>query len=503
MQHWTILPILLPLFVASAMLLPPLSSRIQWLRIASISTLAILTIIASIQIFTVIDEGTQLYILGGWSPPFGIVLVADKMSSLLVLLTSFLALCCMIYACAGHDKGGEFFHPLFLFQIMGINGAFLTGDLFNLFVFFEVLLIASYALLIHSGGKNKTQAAVHYVVLNLLGSSLFLFGLGILYGTLGTLNIADMAVQVSQLPESETIIAKIGALLLLIVFGLKSAMLPLQFWLSRTYSSASAPVAALFAIMTKVGIYSIFRVFTVIFGDNAGELANFTADWLWPLALLTISIGSLGVLASPTLKVLTSNLVVISAGTLLVAAALHSELAIAGALYYIIHSTLVTAGLFLLADVIAKQRGQAEDRLVNSRALSQPRLIGFGFAILALTIIGMPPFSGFIGKVMVLNSAETMATRLWVWPVILFSSLIALIAFSRASSKLFWKAPNNKNAAVEKAHPYEITAIALLVFGAPLLVLFGGPMTEYVIQAAADLHNMEVSVYPLLPEESL
>ncbi|EAQ64094.1 NADH dehydrogenase subunit N [Marinomonas sp. MED121] len=502
MQHWTILPILLPLLVASAMLLPPLSSRIQWLRIASISTLVILTILSALQVATVITEGTQLYILGGWSPPFGIVLVADKVSALLVLLTSFLALCCMIYACADHDKGGEFFHPLFLFQIMGINGAFLTGDLFNLFVFFEVLLIASYALLVHSGGKNKTQAAVHYVVINLLGSSLFLFGLGILYGTLGTLNIADMAVKISQLPESETILAKIGALLLLIVFGLKSAMLPLQFWLSRTYSSASAPVAALFAIMTKVGIYSIFRVFTVIFGDDAGELANFSADWLWPLAILTISIGSLGVLASPTLKLLTSNLVVVSAGTLLVAAALHSELAIAGALYYIVHSTLVTAGLFLLADVIAKQRGQAEDRLVNSRALSQPKLIGFGFAILALTIIGMPPFSGFIGKVMVLNSAESMATRLWIWPVILMSSLITLVAFSRATSKLFWKSPNTKNTTLEKAHPYEVTAIVLLILGAPLLVLFGGPMTEYVIQAAADLHNMDVSVYPLLPEES-
>lgn len=502
MQHWTILPILLPLLVASAMLLPPLSSRIQWLRIASISTLTVLTLLASLQVLTVINEGSQLYILGGWSPPFGIALVADKMSALLVLLTSFLALCCMIYACADHDKGGEYFHPLFLFQVMGINGAFLTGDLFNLFVFFEVLLIASYALLVHSGGKNKTQAAVHYVVINLLGSSLFLFGLGILYGTLGTLNIADMAVKVSQLPESETIIAKIGGLLLLIVFGLKSAMLPLQFWLSRTYSSASAPVAALFAIMTKVGIYSIFRVFTVIFGDNAGELANFNVNWLWPLAILTISIGSLGVLASPTLKLLTSNLVVVSAGTLLVGAALHSELATAGALYYIIHSTLVTAGLFLLADVVAKQRGQAEDRLVNSRALSQPKLIGFAFAILALTIVGMPPFSGFIGKIMVLNSAQSMGTRLLIWPVILVSSLIALIAFSRATSKLFWKAPNNKNAA-EKAHPYEVIAIGLLVLAAPLLVMFAGPVTEYVTQAAADLHNMDVSVYPLLPKESL
>lgn len=503
MQHWTILPILLPLLVASFMLLPPLSSRLNWLRITSVSTLLIMTILAAMQVITVINEGSQMYVLGGWTPPFGIALVADKMSALLVLLTSFLGLACMIYACAGHDKGGEYFHPLFLFQIMGINGAFLTGDLFNLFVFFEVLLIASYALLVHAGGKNKTQAAVHYVVINLLGSSLFLFGLGILYGTLGTLNIADMAVKISQLPHNETIIAKIGALLLLIVFGLKSAMLPLQFWLPKTYSSASAPIAALFAIMTKVGIYSIFRVFTVIFGDNAGELANFASDWLWPLALLTIAIGSLGVLASPTLKLLSANLVVVSAGTLLVAAALHSELATAGAIYYIIHSTLVTAGLFLLADIVAKQRGQAEDRLVHSRALTQPRLIGFGFAILALTFIGMPPFSGFIGKVMILNAAETMTTRLWIWPVILISSLIALIAFSRATARLFWKAPNNKNATLESAHTYEIAAIILLILGAPLLVIFGGPITDYVMQAAADLHNMNVSVHPLLPEVSL
>ncbi|MFD1239255.1 proton-conducting transporter membrane subunit, partial [Latilactobacillus sakei subsp. carnosus] len=171
-------------------------------------------------------NGVTQYILGGWQPPFGIVLVADPLSSVMVALTTFLGLGALSYSTGSHDRAGGYFYPLFMFQIMGINGAFLTGDVFNLFVFFEVLLIASYALLVHGGGKQKTQATVHYVILNLVGSSVFLFGLGILYGTLGTLNIADMAQKISELSGSMAILAKIGGLLLLVVFGLKSAMLP-------------------------------------------------------------------------------------------------------------------------------------------------------------------------------------------------------------------------------------------------------------------------------------
>ncbi len=300
MQHLPIIPILLPLLTAVFLLLPPLSKTIERQRFVSITVNIVMVIIAAQLLIISHQQGTQLYILGDWQPPFGIVLVADRLSTLMVLLTSVLALAAQLYACAGDDHKGMYFHPLFMFQIMGVNGAFLTGDIFNLFVFFEILLMASYALLIHGGGKQKTKASVHYVILNLVGSSIFLFALGMLYGAVGSLNIADMAVKIRTLSVEEQAIAKAGGLMLLVVFGLKAAMLPLNFWLPRTYAAASAPVAALFAIMTKVGIYSILRVHTVMFGEDAGALANIAIPWLWPLALLTLAIGTVGVLASPT-----------------------------------------------------------------------------------------------------------------------------------------------------------------------------------------------------------
>tara|TARA_R110001606_G_scaffold121385_1_gene253573 strand:+ start:624 stop:2135 length:1512 start_codon:yes stop_codon:yes gene_type:complete len=499
MQHLSIFPILIPLLFGAIMLLPPISRDINSQRITSIIGTLFLLISSAVLLYKINAEGTQLYALGGWQAPFGIALVADKVSSLLVLLTAFLAFCVMLYSVAGQDKGGAYFHPLFMFQIMGINGAFLTGDIFNLFVFFEVLLIASYALLIHAGGKQKTQAALHYVILNLVGSSLFLFGLGILYGTLGTLNMADMAIKVGQLEGETATLAKTGALLLLVVFGLKAAMLPMHFWLPKTYASASAPVAALFAIMTKVGIYSIFRVYTVIFGEHAGELANIATPWLWPMALLTITIGSIGVLASPGIKTLSANLVIISSGSLLACAAINSEAATSAALYYMVHSTLASAGLFLLADVMSRQRGKAEDRFVRSRPFVQPRLLGFAFAISALGLIGMPPLSGFVGKIMILQATQSSAQTMWVWPLILIGSLAALITFSRAGTTLFWRHNGSTSAEAEPAKAPEIIGIALLLLASPVLVLFGGDITEFTQQAAQHLHDIQSSAYALLP----
>ncbi|NLQ17389.1 monovalent cation/H+ antiporter subunit D [Marinomonas sp. M1K-6] len=499
MQHLSIFPVLIPLLFGALMLLPPISRNIQSQRIASIVGTLLLLVSSAFLLYQVNNQGVQLYALGGWQAPYGIALVVDKVSSLLVLLTSFLAFTIMLYAVAGQDKGGAYFHPLFMFQIMGINGAFLTGDIFNLFVFFEVLLIASYALLIHAGGKQKTQAAMHYVILNLVGSSLFLFGLGILYGTLGTLNMADMAIKVGQLEGETATLAKTGSLLLLVVFGLKAAMLPMHFWLPKTYASATAPVAALFAIMTKVGIYSIFRVYTVIFGDNAGELANIATPWLWPLALLTITMGSIGVLASPSIRTLSANLVIVSSGSLLACAAINSEAATSAALYYLVHSTLASAGLFLLADVVARQRGKAEDRFVHSRPFVQPKLLGFAFAISALALIGMPPLSGFVGKIMILQATQSNAQTMWVWPLLLIGSLAALITFSRAGTTLFWRHNGTMATSAEPAKTAEIISIAMLLLASPVLVLLGGDISEFTQQAAFYLHDIQSSAYDLLP----
>jgi multicomponent K+:H+ antiporter subunit D len=498
MQHLPILPILLPMLAAVFMLLPPLSKSITRHRIFAVSVMLALVVSSVWLLLTSHQQGTQMYILGGWQPPFGIALVADRLSTMMVLLTSVLGLGAQLYACAGDDKDGMYFHPLFMFQIMGVNGAFLTGDIFNLFVFFEVLLIASYALLIHGGGKQKTKANVHYVILNLVGSSIFLFALGILYGTIGSLNIADMAVKVRSLGEHEQALAKAGGLLLLVVFGLKAALLPLHFWLPKTYAAASAPVAALFAIMTKVGVYSILRIHTLIFGEDAGALASIAIPWLWPLAILTLVMGAIGVLASPSLRLTVANLVIVSVGTLLLAIAMQRESATSAALYYMIHSTLITGALFLIADLVSKQRGKAEDRYVAARKMKQGKIIGIAFFIAALTVVGMPPLSGFVGKILILQATQGMAETAWVWPVVLLAGLASLVAVSRAGTTLFWRSSGESSHA-EAIAPLKLIAIALLLCASPLLVVFGGPVTDYTQQAAAQLHDTTQSVDALLP----
>lgn len=499
MQHLPILPILLPMLAAVFMLLPPLSNSITRQRFFAVTIMIIIVITSALLLMTSHQQGIQMYILGGWQPPFGIALVADRLATMMVLLTSILSLGALLYACAGDDKQGMYFHPLFMFQIMGINGAFLTGDVFNLFVFFEVLLIASYALLIHGGGKQKTKANVHYVILNLVGSSIFLFALGILYGTLGSLNIADMANKVRLLDEHGQALVKVGGLLLLVVFGLKAAMLPLNFWLPKTYAAASAPVAALFAIMTKVGIYSILRIHTVIFGEDAGALASIAIPWLWPLAVLTLIIGAIGVLASPSLRLTVANLVIISVGTLLLAIAMQRENATSAALYYMLHTTLITGALFLIADLISKQRGKAEDRFVSSRKMAHEKTLGIAFFIAALTVVGMPPLSGFLGKVLILQAAEGMTEMAWVWSVILLSGLASLVAISRAGTSIFWRhSKDSANTSSDPIHPMKIIAVVLLLSASPLLVILGGPVTDYTHQAAVQLHDTTQSVDALL-----
>jgi len=486
------------MLAAVLMLLPPLSNSIIRHRVFAVSVMIILVIVSALVLLASHQQGTQMYILGGWQPPFGIALVADRLSTMMVLLTSVLGLGAQLYACAGDDNDGMYFHPLFMFQIMGINGAFLTGDIFNLFVFFEVLLIASYALLIHGGGKQKTKANVHYVILNLVGSSIFLFALGILYGTIGSLNIADMANKVRLLGEHEQALAKAGGLLLLVVFGLKAALLPLHFWLPKTYAVASAPVAALFAIMTKVGVYSILRIHTVIFGEDAGALASIAIPWLWPLAILTLIMGAIGVLASPNLRLTVANLVIVSVGTLILAIVMQRESATSAALYYMIHTTLVTGALFLLADLVSKQRGKAEDRYVIARKMKYGKVIGIAFFVAALTVVGMPPLSGFVGKILILQAAQGMNEIAWVWPVVLLAGLATLVAISRAGTTIFWRYAG-ESTYDEPISPLKLIAVGLLLSASPLLVVFGGPITDYTNLAAAQLHDTAQSIDVLLP----
>jgi multicomponent K+:H+ antiporter subunit D len=488
MNHLPILPILLPSLTGTLMLLPPLAKRRKAQRWITWSVLIAVIVIGAMLIVAA-QRQTISYALGGWQPPFGIVLVVDRFSALLLAVTAVLAFCAGIYSAEREDRQSSLFYPLFLFQVMGINGAFLTGDLFNLFVFFEILLIASYALLIHGGGREKTKAGFHYVTLNLIGSALFLVALGTLYGTMGSLNMADMSAKVGLLLPEDQILAKTGGLLLLLVFSLKSALLPLHFWLPKTYAAASASVAALFAVMTKVGFYSICRVFGGIFGSNAGALANFAIPWIWPLAIATIALGTIGVYAATSLRLLSANMVIVSVGTLLMTFVIEGGQSLLVGFYYLLHSTAVTGALFLIADQIGTQRGVDMDRFVTARPVNQATLLGGVFLIAAIAAVGLPPFSGFIGKVLILHSANRFAEQVWVWPALLTSSLMAMIAFSRAGSTFFWHVSAKDAVLGLKVRSTQIAAIFILLSTTALMSVFADAILAYSQDAVEDLRQ--------------
>ncbi|MFC4655294.1 MULTISPECIES: monovalent cation/H+ antiporter subunit D [Rheinheimera] len=487
-NHWIVLPVVWPLLVALCCLLPPFDTVTRYRRMLSfVGTLGLLLI--SLVLWQQSAGGqSQLYQLGNWPAPFGISLLLDKVSVLMLMLTAVLGLAALLYANAGDDEQGPFFHSLFHFQLMGINGAFLTADLFNLFVFFEVLLIASYSLLIHGGGKAKTKAAVHYVVLNLLGSALFLFALALIYGAAGSLNMLDLAVRLQHLSASQQLLMQGAAALLLLVFGLKAAMMPLHFWLGSAYASASPAVAALFAVMTKVGIFSVLRVFLQVFAD-ADYISSWALSLLWWGGLLTIVVGAVAVLASEDFRRLVAYLVVLSVGAMIAGLSLGTPSALQAVLYYAVHSTFACAALFLLADLIAEQRGKAADRLVTGRRVTQPLLLGCSFAVLALSATGMPPFSGFIGKLMLLQSVSPGWQMVLYWGAILLSSFVVLLALSRSGVVLFWQV-SGRNQDSRLAGARRASAVILLTAASVLLSVFAGPLTEWCLQGIGQFSQL-------------
>lgn len=487
MNHLPVLPILLPLLTGALLVtLPRLGLNTQRLisLAATGATLGLALWLGS----HILEQGRLVYALGGWAPPFGIVLVPDRLSVLMLVLTATLALPALVYACRGDDDAGAHFHALFQFQLMGLNGAFLTGDIFNLFVFFEVLLIASYALLLHGGGAARSRAGLHYVIINLIGSALFLLALGMLYGLTGTLNMADLAVRVSQAPPANQPLLEAASLVLLVVFGVKAALLPLLFWLPRAYTAAAAPVAALFAVMTKVGLYAMIRVFPLVFALNQPLVDQLAWQWLWPLGLATLALGGIGVLGATSLRNLTAYMVIVSSGTLMATIALSSTGALAAGLFYLIHTTLLTGGFFLFADLIARQRGEAGDYMVVTAAMKDRRTLGILFFFAAVVLAGLPPFSGFVSKAWLLQASLGGGAAAVFWPVLLGVGFLVLIALSRAGSKFFWRQSPTREHEV-RADRVRLACVLVLLGAGLILSLAAEPLRDYTRSVAAQLMN--------------
>ncbi|WP_223422725.1 monovalent cation/H+ antiporter subunit D [Tateyamaria pelophila] len=493
MTHWIIAPIILPAIMAPFIILAA-RYHLGIQRVFSVvGVLAIIAIAAGLA-WQASDGTVILYQLGDWAAPFGIVIVGDRLSTLMVLLTSILALFVLLYAIGSDwDTRGRHFHALYQFQLMGIMGAFLTGDLFNLFVFFEVLLIASYGLMIHSGGDARLRAGVQYVLFNLIGSTLFLFALGAIYAETGTLNMADLAQRVQLIDETATVGIRVAAVLLLLVFAIKAAVVPLHFWLPSSYAEAPGPVAALFAIMTKVGAYAIIRVYTMIFPPDLAVTHGLQSHWLLWAALLSLLVGAFGVLAARKLDRLVAFSVIGSMGMVMVAISLFTPESIAAALYYIVHSTLAGAALFLIVDLVRTGRANL---VLNAQApVSGAALTAAVFFVAAIAMAGLPPLSGFIGKLMVLSAAYENANMAWVWAIILMSSLFIIVGFARAGSVVFWKAqseqPAEDDAPLQMPTTLSYVAVAGLLSLLVVYTVFAGQAHRYMIATSAQLFSPE------------
>ncbi|WP_328186089.1 monovalent cation/H+ antiporter subunit D [Marinobacter sp. OP 3.4] len=488
MNHWLIAPIVIPLiggFLQVFVGYAPLSLR----RTLGLVTTGLLLVSAFFLLMLADDGSYRVYAFGNWAPPFGIVLVLDRLSALMVFVTALLGLFCHLYSLGRTDVGSRQFHALFLFQLMGLNIAFLTGDLFNLFVAFEVLLIASYGLLLHGDGTKRTVPGFHYVVLNLIGSAMFLIAVGMIYSVTGTLNMADLAVTIPTLAEDNLPLVKAGGMILLVVFALKAALLPLTFWLPKAYASATAPVAALFAVMTKVGVYAIIRVYTLIFGEDAGALAHLGMDWVFPLALLTMVLGVVGMIGSGGLRTLVAWQVVVSVGTILAAFSLLNEAGLSSALFYMVHTTWVAAGLFLVVDMIAAQRGSAGDQIITAPRMPNRTFISVMFMLGAVAAAGLPPLSGFFAKLLIMNAATPGVDMAALWSVILLAGFMSLVAYSRAGSIVFWRNVQGHIENPEKlTFPHTVGAGALIALSIAIVVV-AGPLSEYTDATAEQLRD--------------
>ena len=519
LNHLIIAPILLPLVASALLLLLDERRRMAKNAIALATLLAVLVISVALLLQTVRvgisgDSATRVYLIGDWTAPFGIVLVADWLSDLMIVLTAIIALAAFVYALARWDRAGPRFQALFLLQIMGLNGAFLTGDLFNLFVFFEILLAASYGLLLHGSGAERIKAGLHYVAINVGASLLFLIGVALIYGVTGTLNMADLATIIPGVVGGDLALLQSGFAVLGIAFLLKAGMWPLGFWLPRTYAAAVPPAAAVFALLSKVGIYALLRVYLLLFGTEVGWAGNFGEEWLLFGGIATVAYGTLGVLAARTLSRVAGFCVIISSGTLLASIGAGEGTSLSPILFYMVSSTLGLSAFYLLLELVERREAEAgiqaivepvfEDEYTGTIAEPEEEevgivipatiaLLGGAFAFCALLLAGLPPLSGFIAKFAIihnlLNLGQDVSAAVWVFVFLLIGSGLAiLIATTRAGIDLLWEPSDKPQPPLRIAEAVPVGALLAVCLG---LMVFASPVMRYMERTSLSLQDRQ------------
>jgi multicomponent K+:H+ antiporter subunit D len=503
------LPFVLPVMVAGVLLALGDRRRARACRTLSVVSCAGLLACSGLLLGWSAGDAPAVYAMGNWPAPFGIVFVLDRLSALMLAVTAVLGLACAWYSLGGWDSRGRHFHALLQLQLAGLNGAFLTGDLFNLFVCFELLLIASYGLMLHGGGVERLRATFHYVVYNLVASSVFLIAAGLLYGMTGTLNLADLAIEVAAAPAEDAALLRSAGLLLAVVFAVKAAVLPLAFWLQGGYDSASPPVACLFAVMTKLGVYSMIRVFTVVFGANAGVASDLAQPWWLPAGIATLLFAAIAAASARSLGALAAQLVAVSAGTLLIAVGTATAQGLGAALFYLLHASLAGALLFLVCGEVVALRPGAGARLAPGPRIGEWRT-GLAFLFAALAVAGLPPLSGFVAKLGVLRASLEAAGAAAAWIALLASTLVAVIALARAGSILFWRPAATRIGPIESpstvamsAPPGRRGAIGLLAACIALLTVAAEPVSHFTEAAARQTLDVDAYVAAVIrpPED--
>lgn len=455
-----------------------------------------ISLIFAVKLFTKVFNGDILIMhAANWEAPFGIVFVADLLSSTLVLLTAIAALAVSIFSATGIGRQRILYgyFPIFHFLVMGLNGAFLTGDIFNLYVFFEVIIISSFVLMTLGGRKAQLEGAVKYMAMNILASTFFLTGIGLLYGISGSLNMADLALIVPKI-ENRAIV-DITATFFLIGFGIKSAIFPLYFWLPSSYHTPPSAVAAIFGgLLTKVGIYALFRVFTLIFIPN-----EFIRDLLLVLSILTILTGAFGALIKTNVRRLFSYLIVCHIGFMIGGLGMYSKLAILGAIFYLIHDIMVKTNLFLIAGLIRQMRGSMDMKKLGGLYAEYPK-ISLLMAIVLFSLAGIPPLSGFWPKIYLLQGAFENAHYFYAGALIL-GSFITLFVIAKFWSEVFWKKSPDPDTIEDKFKDLiGIRKIALIL---PICILaasslYIGLNAEIIIQVADRISSEMLNTTPYI-----
>lgn len=494
MNNIVLLPVLIPFFTGALLILFSKKRKVQRV-ISGIGTLLILTAAVYLAIY-VYQNGITVLEAGNWPAPFGIIMVADMFATIMVILSALIGVVCLffVFQTIAEDREKQYFYPFYFFLLTGVNGAFLTGDLFNLFVFFEVMLIASYVLIVHGGTKYQLRESFKYIIINMFSSMLFLAAVAYIYSITGTVNMAHLSERVAELDQAGAL--NVVAVLFFIVFAIKGALFPLYFWLPRSYYGPPAAIAALFGgLLTKVGVYAIIRTFTLIFYHDA----DFTHKGIITvIAGFTMLLGVLGAVSQFNFKRILSYHIISQVGYMVMGLGVYTTLAVAGAIYYIVHHIIVKSALFLFAGATQKITGTNDIKQMGGLLKSHPYL-AWMFFITALSLAGIPPLSGFFSKFpIVLSSFQE--EQYVIGGVALLVGLLTLLSMMKIFSSVYWGKQKHTDAQAKYPVGKLLLPVVPLVALTIILGLAAEPIFSYSLLAAEQIMDPSNYIDSVLKE---